>query len=129
MKMLIAENDLNSRILLLDWLDPFGLVHTAINGQDAFDSFILCLLTREPYHLLCLDVTMPIADGSKLVSAIRRYELFAGVPAARRIKIVGTTSPGDDELVDGFLVKPLKREDLLAQLQRLQLIFTVPPDP
>ena len=59
MKMLIAEDDSASRLLLQRLLEPYGQVHVVMNGRDAIDTFRLAMERNDPYNLVCLDITMP----------------------------------------------------------------------
>lgn len=125
MKVLIVEDDAASRLLLQQLLEPYGEVHTAINGQGALASFHLALGQDEPYDLVCLDITMPEMDGHTALLHMRSME-----KEGSRAKIVMTTSHADRENVekaieehcDAYIIKPLTRKALIDKLLSLGLL-------
>jgi two-component system chemotaxis response regulator CheY len=129
-KILIAEDDSTSRLLLQELLKSYGPVHTAVNGREAVAAVRLALKDGEPYDLICLDIMMPKMDGQEALAAIRRIETADGVAGSNRTKIVMTTALADRENVmeavagkcDDYLIKPIQKAKLLEALHRLALI-------
>lgn len=130
MKSLIVEDAATSRMLLLEILRPFGNVHTAEDGKGALAEYYLNKAKHDPFDLICLDIMMPGVDGQKVLKEIRRQEEKAGVRPGRGCRIIMTTALCDTEnvmkalyeLCDAYLVKPIKKNELLDQLMELQLI-------
>ena len=130
MKILIAEDDFTSRLLLKGFLKTYGSVHIAINGRQAVESVRTALDEGEPYELICLDIMMPEMDGQEALAQIRSLEEAKGIPSYQGMKIIMTTALEDIETVstafnglcDGYLVKPIQKARLLEELHNLKLI-------
>ena len=128
LKMLIAEDDFASRLLMQEYLKKFGSPHIAVNGKEAVMAVSLALEKYEPYDLICLDIMMPEMDGHQALREIRALEQKSG--NSRRSKIIMTTALVDHrnvmdavrEKCDYFLVKPIRKAALLDQLRVLSLI-------
>ena len=130
MKILIVEDDLTSRMLLLEFLRKYGKVHVAVNGEEAAEAVRISLEQDEPYDLICLDIMMPEVDGHEALKRIRGMEESRGILSSHGSKIVMTTALGDlknvsesyKNLCDGYLTKPIEGKMLMAELKKLQLL-------
>ncbi len=129
MKTLIAEDDGTSRLLLQALLREFGPSDLAVDGQEAVEAARVAREAGEPYDLICMDIMMPRMDGQEALREIRREEAEAFFPT-RASRIVMTTAldrmkdvaESFGNLCDGYLVKPIQRDRLLAELRKLELI-------
>lgn len=130
MKILIAEDDFISRLLLQELLKTYGQAHIAVNGREALAAVRVALESDRPYDLICLDITMPEMSGQDALREIRLAEETSGVAGQARAKIIMTTALADkdnvvtarDQHCDSFLVKPIERTRLVGELRRLKLI-------
>lgn len=130
MKILIVEDDLTSRMLLLEFLRVYGQAHVAINGEEAVEAVRISLEQEEPYDLICLDIMMPKVDGHEALKRIREMEESKGILSTKGSKIVMTTALGDmknvtesyKNLCDGYLTKPIDGKKLIEELQKLGLL-------
>jgi two-component system, chemotaxis family, chemotaxis protein CheY len=131
MRILVVEDDLTSRLLLMKMLEPlFGSCDFAVNGKEAVEAFRQAQESGQRYGLVCLDIMMPEMDGQEALKAMRAEESARFLPPSRAAKIVMTTALRDldhvtnahRELCDGYLVKPIQREKLVAQLKELDLL-------
>ena len=130
MKTLIVEDDFTSRLLLQEILKVWGAAHVAVNGREALEAVRIGLETGEAYDLICMDIMMPELDGHKAVEGIRELERGMGVGPEKAAKVVMTSALGDMKSVmkaygnfcDAYLVKPIRKDALLAELERLKLI-------
>ncbi|PKN17418.1 MAG: response regulator [Deltaproteobacteria bacterium HGW-Deltaproteobacteria-6] len=130
MKILIAEDDFTSRLLLQKILSAYGECHIAVNGKEAMDAFGRALTEGSPYHLICLDIMMPEMDGMEVLKTIRAMEEENGVNSSTGVKIIMTTALGDPRnvvgafksLCDAYLVKPVNKSKLLDYLRSFGLI-------
>ena len=130
MKMLIVEDDFTTRKILLKFLQPFGECDVAVDGQEALVAYKEALASNDPYRLICLDIMMPELDGHGVLKSIRDIEAAQGVAATEAAKIVMTTALGDSSNVlgafkggcEGYVVKPIDKQRLLAELRKLDLI-------
>jgi len=130
MRILIVEDDPTSRLLLKKMLEPFGNCDVAENGRQGIDAVRLARTQGAPYALVCLDIMMPEMDGQTALKQIRAIEQEAGCLPSQAVKIVMTTALRDienvtnayRELCDGYLVKPILRDKLVALLKELDLL-------
>jgi two-component system, sensor histidine kinase and response regulator len=116
--ILLAEDDRVNQKLAMALLTKAGhTVDIAENGRQALKKVKAC-----DYDLVFMDVQMPIMDGLEATIAIRK----AGF---RELPIVAMTanafqSDKDQCLeagMDEFLSKPIKRDELLEQIQKFVL--------
>ena len=129
MKTLIVEDNFASSLILQEILRPYGKFHTALNGAQAVDAVKRSLEAGEPYDLICLDIIMPKMDGQTALKRIRALEQSRG--NVHGSKVIMTTALGDlknvasafSDLCDAYLVKPIRKMNLLDELCKLGLIF------
>lgn len=121
MKILIAEDDATSRLVLQATLQKAGhQVVAADNGMRAFAAW------REAYcPVLISDWQMPDLDGLELCGAIRRmgnahytYIILLTAHGGKTNYLEAMTAGADD-----FLTKPLDVEQLLAKLHVAERIL------
>ncbi len=125
MRVLIAEDDPTSLLLLTKLLEPYGEPVTAVDGEKALAAFRQALEDDRPFDLVCLDVMMPGMDGHEVLEAIREAEAKIGLLLGRGVRVLMTTAIGDSESVmrayrgrcDAYLVKPVDRAKLIQQLE------------
>lgn len=128
MRCLIVEDDFGSRRLLQALLREYGSTDVVVDGQEAIDAFRLAWEENDPYDVVFLDIMMPNVDGQEALRRIRATEGEIGIPDRDRVKVVMTSALGDPENVveafyeggaDGYVVKPIKRETLVSELEKL----------
>lgn len=132
MKCLIVEDDFTSRKLLQIHLSEYGHCHIAINGKEAIQAFQEEIEKNEPYDLICLDIMMPEMDGHKTLKMIRRIEQNNGINGLDGVKVIMTTAMKDSNDIFGafkegceaYIVKPVKKEKLLQEMEELGLLTT-----
>lgn len=116
-RILVADDSEISQVLVVRLLERQGYrVDVAGSGVEA-----LAALAQNAYDLLLLDCLMLNMDGYETARRIRAAE-----PSGRRMPIVAVTAnafPEDREKclrsgMDGFLAKPIIRDDLLAAVAR-----------
>lgn len=134
MRFLIVEDEFVARRVLTRFLQPYGTVEVAVDGEEALDAVRAAIEERAPYSLVCLDVLMPKMDGHITLEKIHELERSRGIPLGTGAKIVMTTALSDPrtvmaafkENVDAFLVKPIDHDKLLETLRKVGII---PPRP
>lgn len=127
MRALIVEDDLTSRILLSEMLEVYGIVHVAVDGEEALSAFNKSLENGVPYNLICLDINMPKKNGQEVLKEIRKREAHFRVKGS---VILMTTGDRNRESVvssarnrcNGYLVKPIKMEAITAALHKFKLV-------
>ena len=123
MRLLVAEDDTASRLVLAATLQKLGHTVTAVeNGQQAWDAW-----QKDHYSLLISDWMMPELDGQALCRKIRaehreRYTYL----------ILLTSLGGKDSYLDGmdagaddFLTKPFDEDLLAARLHVAERILAL----
>jgi CheY-like chemotaxis protein len=121
MRVLLAEDNLVNQRLAVRVLAKHG--HTVVvagNGLEALKE-----LKQQHFDLVLMDVQMPEMNGLEATAAIREEEKRTG----RHLPIVAMTAnamKGDRELcleagMDGYVSKPIKVPDLLAEMGRVVL--------
>jgi two-component system chemotaxis response regulator CheY len=130
MRFLIVEDDFGSRRLLQSFLGPYGRCDIVVDGDEAVEAFRLAWDENDPYDAVLLDIMMPRTDGQKALQAIRDLESRIGVKEKDQVKVVMTTALEDPRNVveayyrgaaTSYLVKPIRREDLLSELENIGL--------
>jgi two-component system chemotaxis response regulator CheY len=127
MKILIAEDDLNSRTLLERFLAPFGPCDIAGDGEEAIASFEEAMANNEPYDLVCLDIMMPKMDGHTVLLHVREVEKSQGIESGEGVKVIMTTALDDvtnvigafQEGCEAYVVKPIDKTKLIGELRKL----------
>jgi len=130
MKMLVAEDDFVSQLVLHEILANFGTVDIASDGREAVEFFHAALQRSERYDVVCLDIMMPLLDGLQVLQELRRLESASNIRGAYASKIVMTTALGDIQQIfrafrlqcDAYIVKPVTKPKVLYQLKKLNLI-------
>ncbi len=117
LRVLLAEDNVINQKVALRMLERLGVRADAVaDGQEAVEA-----VRHTPYHVVFMDVQMPVMDGLAATRHIRRE-----MPADRQPHIVAMTAnamKGDRERclaagMNDYVPKPIHLEDLAAALQR-----------
>lgn len=115
LKILLAEDDLNLGILLVDYLDNEGFeVKLCKDGALGLKAF-----HAGTYDLCLLDVMMPLVDGFKLAKEIRAKDenmpiIFITAKSLKADKLKGYGLGADD-----YVTKPFDEEELLWKIKAI----------
>jgi signal transduction histidine kinase/FixJ family two-component response regulator len=116
--LLVDDHPINRQVASL-FLRPFNMrLVEATNGKEA-----LAALERESFDLVCLDVHMPVMDGTQTIAAIRASDQpYANIPV---IALTADAMSGDKERylgmgMDGYLSKPIAERDLITEITRVR---------
>jgi len=110
LRVLIVDDNENSRIIIRDILDSFYLENTlASSGREAITELEKSILENKPYRLIIMDWKMPEMDGIETTSLIRKSQFFSQIP------IIMMTAYGREEVIHqaknveigDFLIKPI----------------------
>src|ERR1041384_7396521 len=113
LKILLAEDDLNLGILLVDYLEAEGFeVKLCKDGELALKAF-----HSNPFDLCLLDVMMPKMDGFSLAKEIRVKDkkipvIFITARSLKEDKLKGYDLGADD-----YITKPFDEEELLWKIK------------
>jgi two-component system, sensor histidine kinase and response regulator len=120
MRVLMVDDNATNRRIFTRMLDGFGCQVAAVSsGMEVMPALFRGLLTNTPYHVVLVDMQMPVMDGEETLRAIRRE------PLTQDIKVVVLTSMGRrNELsrvnemgCSGYLLKPVKQLQLRETLE------------
>jgi two-component system, chemotaxis family, chemotaxis protein CheY len=125
MKILIAEDDNNCRMILKKFVEPFGQVEEAADGEEALYKFNQALSTGSPFNLIFLDIMMPKYNGLEVIEKIRDHEISLGLLGESSATVVMTTALDDEEKIFdahvsgcfNYLTKPLSRALVVEQVK------------
>jgi len=113
LRILLAEDDLNLGVLLVDYLETEGFeVKLCKNGMLALKAF-----RGSQFDLCLLDVMMPEMDGFSLAKEIRLQDknmpvIFITAKSLREDKLNGYGMGADD-----YITKPFDEEELLWKIK------------
>jgi two-component system, chemotaxis family, chemotaxis protein CheY len=136
-RILIVDDDEEARVLLDTLLAPLGETVLEENGEAALITYRDALDQGVPFDLVCLDIRMPGRDGQRVLGTMRRMDRGRGIAREGASRILMTTGVTDRHHVlhalengaDGYLVKPIHRDALLARLRDLGLDLGSPDTP
>jgi len=121
LRILLTEDYPTNQLVAKKLLEGAGYwVDLAENGKQAVEAF-----KQNHYDLILMDVEMPVMNGYDSTRAIRDIETSRS-DASLRIPIIAMTAhdmKSDKERclqagMDDFIVKPLKRDNLLAMVDK-----------
>jgi len=122
MKVLIAEDDRDSRELLAWMLEKLGyqVVSTA-NGKEAWDAF-----RKGRFRIVISDVLMPEIDGLELCRRIRLHKQSKYTYIIMITALIGKKDylEGMEAGADDFVTKPFDADELKARLRVAQRIIS-----
>ena len=130
MKILLAEDDIVTRKIMVKFLSKYGECDVTVDGMEAVDAFMMALEDGEPYDLICLDIMMPVMDGYQALVGIRNLEKERNVPEDQAVKVIMTTALNEEKNVKmafelGCTIysgKPIDQGRFEQALKKLDLI-------
>jgi DNA-binding response OmpR family regulator len=114
-RILLAEDDLNLGLLLMDFLQAKGFeIRLCKNGELALKAF-----GSQTFDLCLLDVMMPELDGFSVAKTIRSIDknipiLFITARSLKQDKLKGYGIGADD-----YITKPFDEEELLWKIKAI----------
>lgn len=131
LNILVVDDEPVSAKIMKSYLKEYGPCDVAESGAEAMTLVEAFLKSKGfIYDLICLDINMPGMDGHQVLKNIRRLEEEYDIPASDKARIIMTTLMDDAANVteafmnrcEIYLVKPIRKKELLTQLINLGLI-------
>ena len=130
MRILIAEDDMTSRLFMRKFLEAYGTCDVATNGLEVIDMVSEAINNGNYYDLICLDIMMPKVDGLKALQIIRELEVAAKSTLKKPSKVIMTTALNDHTTVEesyglgaeAYAWKPIDMDKFIEILVKLELI-------
>ncbi|GHJ85902.1 hypothetical protein NliqN6_2304 [Naganishia liquefaciens] len=121
--LLAEDNAINQKLAVKLLAVGDHRVDIADNGQIAFDKYKGAQERKRPYHVVLMDVSMPIVGGFEATGMIRRLEEEQGYKHVPIIALTAHAMIGDKEKcidagMDDFVSKPIRRGDLHSTIAK-----------
>ena len=113
--VLVVENNSVNRMLIVTYLDEFGLSHDVVTNGGAA---VMCLATKS-YDLVLMDTAMSDLDGVEMTRRIRSLHTPASHVPVVGLIAQGMKSDGGAYLaagMDAYVSKPIRGRELYAAL-------------
>jgi signal transduction histidine kinase/DNA-binding response OmpR family regulator len=115
--LLVEDNAVNQRVVLAMLRKKDFKIDVANNGQEALEKLERA---AEPYHLILMDVQMPVLDGLETTRAIRRNKNWDHLPI---IAMTAHAMIGDRERclqagMNAYVSKPVQQVGLIAVIEQ-----------
>ena len=119
LRILGVDDNSTNRVVLMHILEGFGCqIDTVPGGSRALDALRKAARAGNPYHIVLLDMQMPVMDGEQTARAIKSDPLIAD---AKIIILTSIGQRGDASRLEaigcsGYLLKPVKQQMLYEAL-------------
>jgi two-component system chemotaxis response regulator CheY len=119
MKVLVVDDDVVSRMMLMHMIDSAG-TYDVLEAEDGEEAWRQLDAGTRPAMLFC-DLRMPRLSGMELLARVKADERFAGLP----VVLVSAAADGAtmEQAIglgaDGYIVKPFDDEKVRAYLSSL----------
>jgi PAS domain S-box-containing protein len=111
--LLVEDNELNQEVALL-MLEKAGIeVKTAQNGKEAVDTF---LSNPDYFHIILMDLQMPIMSGYEATAIIRRYDKKIPIIALTAAAMVEDREKVLEAGMNDHLSKPIDTDELYKRM-------------
>jgi len=128
MRILIVEDEAVGLFILQKYLEPYGEIDSARDGEKALELFQDAFRNSKPYSLIMMDIMLPKLDGQNVLKRIRSIEHEYGIKPVDTVKVVMTTALSDPKNIikafneggaDSYLLKPIDKRKLIEELQKI----------
>jgi two-component system, chemotaxis family, chemotaxis protein CheY len=131
MKILIVDDLLENRKLMLNLLAGYGECDVVASGQEALDLFEASILDAAQYDVVLLDIMMPVMDGHEVLRSMRAQEAEHGLAGENESAIIMVTAAASPRhVLDAFfkggctdyIEKPVSLDTLLGKFRECRLL-------
>jgi len=113
-KVLVVDDIKDNRELILnDFYKTNIKAKTANNGVEAVNS-----VKKEHFDLVIMDIRMPVMDGYEAAKLIKEYDKSIPIVALTASVMQGTFENKTSEYFDGYLRKPVLKQELFVEMSR-----------
>ena len=122
-KVLIVDDNVSNRELLLEILREYAVCDVAHDGKEGLEVYTRALQDNVPYDVILCDIDMPVMDGLQLLSVIRDSEKESGVARVDGVPIIMVTAHREPFLdafkrgCDDYILKPVNVAQLLVKIR------------
>ncbi len=124
MRILIVDDEMAALTKMKILLSSYGECTLSTTTGQAIQLCIKAIQANIPFDFITIDIQLGKESGHDLLEAINRLELKANISPAKKFMV--TASGTKDNLMrayskgcDGFVVKPVKRDDLEQKMLSL----------
>ena len=129
MRILVVDDDFDSRRFLKNAVSKYGICDTASDGLEAVKAFQAAYEEKDLYKIIFLDIMMPFLDGMGVLRLIREMEKQKNVEEKSWSKIIMTSTLHDKKTLenafflgcDDFLLKPIDFKILSSIIEKLKI--------
>lgn len=130
LRILIAEDEMVSRKMMVKLLTEYGSCDIAVDGLEAIDAILTSIKEKDYYDLICLDIMMPKLDGLKVLKTLREMEAKNDIKEENKSKVIMTTALNERETVkqaydsgcEAYAWKPIDINKFREVLKKLNLV-------
>jgi two-component system, sensor histidine kinase len=122
-RILVVEDHPYNQVLISELLELEGyIVELISDGQTMLDAIHSDLVSAKSLpDLILMDIQLPFVDGLELIRQLKAHPLWQQVPV---VAVTAMAMRGDRDRcfaagADAYLSKPLKMDDVLAQVRSL----------
>lgn len=127
MKILLVEDDIISRSVMMKLLSNYGEIEIAQNGEKALEMFYNAFNNNAVYDLVMLDIMMPGKDGQQVLKELRSFEYEKGIMGHDGVKVIMITALDDRKNIleafrsqcEAYLTKPINVKKLNEEMTKL----------
>lgn len=114
LKILIAEDDEASRLLISNIIQPFTKeIIEAVSGKEA----VAICRKEEDIDIILMDIKMPEMDGYDATRLIRQFNKNVVIIAQTAFALLGDEQKALTAGCNDYISKPIKKEELLSLLK------------
>lgn len=118
-RVLLAEDNMINQHVAMAMLKRVGIRADVV----ASGAEVLAAVEKYPYHLILMDVQMPVMDGLETTRRLRALEAEGAVPRIAIVAMTAHAMSGDRQMcleagMDDYIAKPIQRGDLVQALRR-----------
>jgi PAS domain S-box-containing protein len=121
-RILLAEDGPDNQRLIAHVLEKAGAAVTVVeNGQLAVDAALAARAAARPFHVILMDMQMPIMDGYTATQSLRKVGYTQPILALTAHALAEDRQKCLDAGCDDYASKPIQRQALLRQVGKWTL--------